>query len=90
MINNLLIKAARFGNLKLVQFCLENGADIHALDDYTLRWEAATWNIEVVKYLVENAGNIHAKNDWALRYAAKRGNIEIMQYLHQLSIIKII
>ena len=39
-INNAFIESAKNGDLDNVIFLLDSGADIHADNDYTLRWSA--------------------------------------------------
>jgi len=69
------------GHLEIVKFLVENGANIHAVDDCALRWAAESGHLEVVKYLVENGANIHAKDNWALCWAARNGHLKIVKYL---------
>jgi ankyrin repeat protein len=62
----------------VVKFLLENGADIHAMDDETLRWSAKNGHIDVVKFLVENGADIHAMNNEALKYST---SIDVVKFL---------
>ncbi len=81
-INYKFIEVIKDCNLKLIkEYLLEKGADIHACDDYALRWSAREGHIEVVKYLVEHGVNIHVYNDDALRFSAHFGHIEVVKYL---------
>ncbi len=75
------IHAVKNSNLKLIKKYLKKGANIHAREDYALRWSAINGHIEVVKYLVENGANIHAEEDYALRSSAENGHIEVVKYL---------
>ena len=61
---------------------MENGANIHALDDQTLKNAVEYGHLEIVKYLVENGANIHANDDAALRYAKIYSRLEIAKYLN--------
>ena len=61
------------------------GADIHAGNDYALRWASENGQLEIVKYLVSMGADIHAKNDYALCYASKNGHLEIVKYLKEHS-----
>ena len=56
-------------------------ANIHADDDYALRWAAKYGHLEVVKYLVSKGADIHADDDYALRWAAENGHLEVVKYL---------
>ena len=42
-INKLLIKAAQFGKLDIIQYLVEKGADIHADNDSALYWDSEKW-----------------------------------------------
>ena len=55
--------------------------DIHADDDYALRWAAEKGHFEIVKFLVENGANIHADGDSALCLAAEEGHFKIVKFL---------
>ena len=43
--------------LKLVKFLLENGTNIHAKNDYALRWTCVNGHLDVAKFLVKNGTN---------------------------------
>ena len=47
----LLIYGAKIGNLEMVKLAVEHGADIHAQDNYALRWASRNGHLEVIKYL---------------------------------------
>ena len=57
-----------------MQYLIENGANIHANDDFALRYAAKNGHLEVVRYLIENGADIHADDDYALRYATVYGH----------------
>lgn len=40
--------------IDVVKYLVEHGADVHAKDDYALRWSARNDHLEVVKCLVEH------------------------------------
>ena len=63
------------------KYFIEEGVNIHADDDYALRYAAKNGNLELVKFLVDNNADIHAYNDYAFRYAAEYGYLEIVKYL---------
>ena len=69
------------GRLEIIKYLVDNGADIHANDEYDLRRAAANGRLEVVKYLVDNGADIHANDDGALRWAAENGRLEVVKYL---------
>ena len=82
-----LIVAAQKGQIGVVKYLAENGADIEAGDNYertALSWAAQNGHIGVVKYLVEQGADVHQKDtaEWsALTYAAYSGQIEVVKYL---------
>ncbi len=81
-LDNQLIEACIQGDLSQVKSLIIEGANIHADDDYALRWAAECGHLEVVKYLVEDhEANVHALNEWALRWAARNGHLEVVKYL---------
>ena len=80
-LNQKLIEAAKSGNLEVVKYLVENGADIHAEKDYALRLAAYNGHLDVVKYLVEKGVNIHADGDYSLKLATVNGNLEVVKYL---------
>ena len=49
--NVLLFKSVESGRLEVVKYLIENGADIHAEDDYALKYSAINGHLEIVKYL---------------------------------------
>ena len=53
----------------------ENNANIHAENEFALRWSAQNGHLEVVKYLAEKGADIHAYNEFALRRSAENGHL---------------
>lgn len=51
-LNNCLIEAAKYGHLEIVEYTIEQGADIHENFDLALQYASLENNLEVVKYLV--------------------------------------
>ena len=60
---------------------INNGANIHVLDDYLLRWAVTCNYFDLVKFLVEKGADIHAENDCALRWAANYGRLDLVKVL---------
>ncbi|WP_175888220.1 ankyrin repeat domain-containing protein [Burkholderia contaminans] len=79
--NNMLFDSVKIGDLDSAKKAIENGADIHAKDDYALRWASGNGHLDCVKYLVEQGADIHALNDWTLGIATEEGHLEIVTYL---------
>ncbi len=83
-IENRLIWASEIGNLPVVKYLTERGANIHDLDDYALRQASINGHLPVVKYLVEHNANINAKvntMDDALTRAIRYGHLPVVEYL---------
>ena len=68
-------------DVETIKTLVEDGADIHAEDEYVLRWAAANGHLKVVKYLVEHGADIHACNDRALEWAAEFDHLQVVEYL---------
>lgn len=76
-----LIKASELGLTKLVKLLLQANADIHAQDDYALKYASHNGHTEVVKILLQAGANIHAQDDQALRYASYYGHAKVVKLL---------
>jgi hypothetical protein len=59
--------ACKYGNIHITKFLIQNGANIHARDDYAIRYSVEKNKYELFKYLLENDANIHAKDDYILK-----------------------
>lgn len=69
-------------HLHIVKYLVEiERADIHANDDYPLRWSAYIGDLETVKYLVSKGANIHAKNNYALVRATEKNHHDVVKFL---------
>jgi len=60
---------------------LEQGADLHAQNDYALGRAAGKGHPEAAKRSAEQGADLHAWNDYSLRFAAKNGHLEVVKYL---------
>ena len=61
-----LMWAARGGDVEMVRFLLEDGANINAQDvsgTTALMWAALGGDAEVVRLLLENGTDLHAQNN---------------------------
>jgi hypothetical protein len=82
-----LIKAARKGNLELVNSQLENGTDVNSRDKNgwtPLIWATCRGNAGLIKILLEKGADINAKNiegRTALMYASDNGSIKVVKML---------
>ncbi len=80
--------AAQNGDIAIVQYLLENGADIKAQDTVfsrtALHFAAENGNLETVKYLAEHGADIQDRDDFgatALHYAARKNRLDVIKYL---------
>jgi len=64
-----------------VKWLLNNGYDVHADNDWALRWASNNGHIGVVKVLLEAGANVHAEDDGALRWASRDGHLEVVKVL---------
>ena len=81
--DELLIENSKKGNLEVVKYLIESGADIHVDNDANLRWASNNGHLEVVKFLIENGADIHEYEDRPLILASIRGHLEVVKYLVQ-------
>ena len=87
--NNDLIDAAKAGSLDRVKKAIENGANIHYINDLAVRWSAVNNNLDIFVYLAENGANVNANNNEALDYICEMGYSKLLKYLAQKGIIRI-
>lgn len=72
----LLVQAAKEGNVSAIQPLLERGADIHADGDWPLRAAATNGHTAVVRLLLDRGADLHAHDDYAFHFAAMYGHKE--------------
>lgn len=80
-LNNIFIKAITNNNISLAQHYINQGADIHALNDWALRHCAKDGVLEATQFLLSQGADVHALNDWALNQASKKGRLQVVQLL---------
>ena len=80
-LNDKLMTASEEGKLKLVKELVSKGADIHAANDWALRYASHDGHLDVVKYLVSQGADIYAFDDEALRWASNYGHTKVVNYL---------
>ena len=67
---------------KLTRSMIENGANVHATDDYAIHNATVkTDNIRIVELLVDAGADVHSADDYAIRYAAYYGHRKIVEFL---------
>ena len=80
--------AAQNGDKAVVQFLIENGADIKAQETVfsrsALHFAAETGDLDTVKYLAEHGADLLDKDSFgatALHYAARSNKLDVVKYL---------
>ena len=81
MTSTLLIQACEKGNLEVVKYLCEAGADIQTNNNYSLRWASYDGNLELVKYLCEAGADIRCYENFAVRRASQYGHYKVVKYL---------
>ena len=56
-------------------------ANIHANNEYALRYASENGHLFVVQFLVSEGADIHVDNEYALRYASRKGHLSVVQFL---------
>jgi hypothetical protein len=79
--NYLLNKSVKIGELALVIWCLDSGADIHTLNNRCLRYGSELGKLETVKYLIENGDDIQIRDEALLEWESFYKRFEIVKYL---------
>jgi ankyrin repeat protein len=82
-LNKLLKTASSYGCRSLIDYALDNGADIHHADDNALLLALTNNHFQTAKYLIEKGANVRALGDRPLMIACKVGNLEAVEYLFQ-------
>ena len=80
-INKQFIAASKNNQIAALESLLNQGADVHANNDYALKSAAFFGYLEVVKLLVTHGANIHADGEMALRRASFHGHLPIVEFL---------
>ena len=81
ILNWMLIKMAKEGNMKGLRYFEKIGANIHARNDEALRYSSSNGHLSVVKYLISVGADVHALFDQALRWASSNGYLDVVKYL---------
>ena len=80
-INIALNLACVNGHLKIVNYLVSMGVNIHWRHEKFFRSACSNGHLQVAKSFVENGCDIHAKNDYALKSATENGHLHIVEYL---------
>lgn len=76
-----LICASKSGSYKVAKLLLENGANIHANEDESLKLACENDHLKLAELLLKNGADVHTHEDLALKTACKSGNIEMVKLL---------
>lgn len=78
-----IVIAADIGNLDIVKYLVEHGADIHIAHDVSLRTASEHGYLDIVKYLVEKGANINDVDIYTkpLSSASENGHLDVMKFL---------
>jgi hypothetical protein len=80
-IQDLLHEASEKGELDIVKYAVQNGADIHKSSDFPFRIAARKGHFEVAKYLLSLGSDVNADHGEAIRYASLNGYLDFVKYL---------
>ena len=80
-VNRLLYGAAKNGELPLVIYSFDKGADLEEHFDDPFIAASENGHLEIVKYLVEKGENVNRADSAVLRYAAEEGHLNVVKYL---------
>ena len=80
-LDGILIASLFYSYLHAAEYLIKAGADIHAQDNYALRFASYHGNLDVVKYLIRAGADIHAWNDSALSLAASQDHPAVVDCL---------
>lgn len=74
--------ACKEGDLNTVKISIKNGADIHSMDEYGLRFAYECGHREIVDHLIENGADISCQDNIIFRWASFRGDLGFVKFLH--------
>lgn len=74
--NEALYNSSIYDYLIGIELAIENGADIHYLNDGALFNSIVHDNVEITKYLLEQGADIHVNDEEILRYAIFNNEFE--------------
>ena len=67
--------------LNFLEFLLQRGANIHALDYYLFRRASQYGNLKLVMFLLDKGANVHSQKDYALNWARQNKHQHVVDYL---------
>ncbi len=79
-----LLWAAGRGQLDVVEYLFEQGANVHIYGAWALQWAAEYGHLAVVRCLVEQGADIHDEENLAIQLAASQGHKDVVEYLNMV------
>lgn len=79
-INKAFVCAVEQGNIDMVKYFYQNGADIHLKDKLVLQKSVYHENFEITQFLVETGANVSG-NEWLLNTATFNYDNKLVKYL---------
>jgi ankyrin repeat protein len=70
--------ASKNGHIKIVKFLFQSGINIHAYDEYALRWSIHYGHKDVVEFLLQNGANALSIDNDTLNSASKNGHHKVV------------
>ena len=80
-VNSLFFKSCTHGLTKVVKLLIDNGADVTAWDNLSIRGASINGHLEVVKLLIDNGADVTAWDNLAIKCASKCGRVELVNLL---------
>jgi hypothetical protein len=75
-----IVRAAEVGNLDIIKYLVEKGADVNAQSGAPMTASVDGGHLDNVKYLIENGADLKINEYSDLYLAAERGNIDMIKY----------
>jgi len=63
---------------------LNKGADVHVMNDISLKIACKHGRLEIVKLLIKYGGDIHLENDYLLKVAKRFAEEHVVKYLESV------
>lgn len=82
-LSKMLFNYSEKGRLDEVKWCVANGANVHAGDNYALRSASRGGHLKVVQLLLEAGADVHANDDQALKWACECEHSEVVYLLRK-------
>ena len=80
-INNTLVFGVTHGNIIIVKWCLENGADIYYNNDMAIKYAVERGDVKIIKFLINQGSDIHYDDDKALEIACSHYYLDLIKFL---------